>query len=91
MTEKEKALAGLEFMRGGKGLARAVGIILHANPDPDRYPCYKVVNAQGKLSDNFGFGGLEEQKRRLEADGIPVLGGRVDLQSYGWSPENPNR
>lgn len=76
---------------GNKKLSRVVGNILHVNPQPDVYPCYKVVNSKGKLSPNFGFGGLEGQKRRLEADGIPVLDGRVDLRSYGWSPENPNR
>lgn len=68
---------------GNKHLARAVGNILHVNPDPDRYPCYKVVNSQGKLAQNFGFGGLEEQKRRLEADGIEVIRGTVDLKKYG--------
>lgn len=68
---------------GNKNLARVVGNMLHVNPEPDRYPCYKVVNAQGKLSKNFGFGGLEEQKRRLEADGIEVVNGKVDLKKYG--------
>ncbi len=70
---------------GDKRLARAVGNALHSNPDPDRYPCYKVVNAQGKLSQNFAFGGLEGQKQRLEADGIEVVGGKVDMEKYRWS------
>lgn len=69
---------------GNKGLARVVGNVLHSNPDPDRYPCYKVVNAQGKLAAHFGFGGLEAQRRRLEADGIKVDGDRVDLVKFGW-------
>lgn len=71
---------------GNKNMARAVGNILHANPNPDFYPCYKVVNSQGKLSENFGFGGLEEQKRRLEADGIEVVNGKVDLKKHQWKP-----
>ena len=69
---------------GNKKLARVVGNILHRNPEPDRYPCYKVVTARGKLAKNFGFGGMEEQKRRLEADGICVSADTVDLTKYGW-------
>lgn len=68
---------------GNKHLARAVGNILHNNPRPDLYPCYKVVSAQGRLAANFAFGGMEEQQRRLEADGIQVVNGTVDLIKYG--------
>ena len=71
-------------MLGNKNLSRVVGNILHGNPDPDRYPCYRVVNAQGKLSAHFAFGGLEGQKRRLEAEGIQVADGKVDLEKYQW-------
>lgn len=69
---------------GNKKLARVVGNILHANPRPDLYPCYKVVNAQGKLAENFGFGGQEGQKARLEAESVEVKDDRVDLEKYGW-------
>ena len=50
---------------GDKRLARAVGNALHKNPDPGKYPCYKVVSAQGKLSEHFAFCVLEGQKCRL--------------------------
>lgn len=69
-------------------LARAVGGALHRNPDPDGIPCFRVVDSAGRLAVHFAFGGIEEQKRRLEADGIPVLGMRVDLRRYGWSFPN---
>lgn len=62
--------------------ARAVGNILHHNPDGDRYPCYKVVNSAGKLSCHYAFGGLSEQQKRLEHDGIMVQDGIVDLSRY---------
>ncbi len=68
---------------GDVRLARAVGNALHRNPDGDRYPCYKVVNSRGALSRAYAFGGMEEQKRRLEADGIVVVRGKVDLHLYG--------
>lgn len=69
---------------GNRHLARAVGNILHRNPDPQKYPCYKVVNAKGKLSPYFAFGGLSEQKRLLQSEGIPVENDTVDLKKYGF-------
>ena len=63
--------------------ARAVGNALHANPDPDYYPCYKVVNADGGLAEHFRLG-IEEQRRRLEKDGIIVNGDKVNLSDFIW-------
>ncbi|MGN0570029.1 MAG: MGMT family protein [Candidatus Fimenecus sp.] len=67
---------------GNKNLARAVGNALHRNPDGDKYPCYKVVNSKGELSRNYAFGGIEEQKKRLEKDGVKVFNYKVDLEKY---------
>lgn len=75
----------LAEMLGNKSLARAVGNALHSNPDGDKYPCYKVVNSKGELSPAYAFGGIEEQKRRLEREGILVENGKVDLKRYGYS------
>ena len=72
------------FAVGHPGAARAVGNSLHHNPDGEKYPCFRVVNAEGRLAKHFGFGGMEEQKRRLIADGIEVDGDRVDLGRYLW-------
>ena len=77
--------ATLAEMMGNRGFARAVGNALHKNPDGEKYPCYKVVNAKGELAPAFVFGGIEEQKRRLEAEGIEVKNGRVDLEKYGFT------
>lgn len=68
---------------GNPKMARAVGNILHKNPDPSRYPCFKVVNAQGALSPHFAFGGIAGQQKMLEAEGIRVENGKVDLAQYG--------
>lgn len=68
---------------GNRHWARAVGNALHANPDGDVNPCYRVVNSRGALSCAYAFGGREAQKRRLEADGIVVEGYTVDLSRYG--------
>ena len=71
-------------LAGDKKMARAVGNALHKNPDPEKIPCYRVGNAKGELSGAFAFGGADEQAKRLEADGIEVINGRVDLGKYRW-------
>lgn len=71
-------------MLGSKYYARTVGNILHTNPDGDLYPCYKVVTRDGTLSDSYAFGGINEQKRRLEKDGITVSDYRIDVEKYRW-------
>jgi O-6-methylguanine DNA methyltransferase len=69
---------------GNKNLSRAIGNILHINPDPIKYPCYKVVNHKGELSQNFGDGGITIQKERLEKDGIIVNNYKVNLKIYQY-------
>ncbi len=70
-------------LAGNRKMARAVGNALHKNPYPDTVPCYRVVNAKGELSGEFAFGGPGAQARLLEADGIRVVDGKVDLEKYG--------
>jgi methylated-DNA-protein-cysteine methyltransferase-like protein len=48
---------------------RKVGWALHANKDP-QVPCHRVVNKEGRLAPNFAIDGVEEQKRRLETEGV---------------------
>ncbi|MBR3004351.1 MAG: MGMT family protein, partial [Lachnospiraceae bacterium] len=70
-------------LAGNPRMSRAVGNALHKNPDPDGTPCFRVVNSKGELSGEFAFGGAGRQKALLEADGIEVVDGRVDLAKYG--------
>ncbi len=70
-------------MAGDKKMARAVGNALHKNPNPLEIPCYRVVNAKGELSGQFAFGGKGRQEKLLQADGIEVVDGKVDLEKYG--------
>lgn len=73
--------------------ARRVGHALHANKDP-KTPCHRVVNQKGELALNFAFSakgrsafggdGWEEQKRRLLAEGVGVVGRKVDLRKYSY-------
>jgi methylated-DNA-protein-cysteine methyltransferase-like protein len=65
--------------------ARAVGSALHKNPQPEKIPCHRVVNHQGKVAVNFGTGGWQEQKRRLLQEGIGFKNQlRVDLERHQW-------
>ena len=70
-------------LAGDKRMARAVGNALHKNPDPDNIPCFRVVNAKGELAGEFAFGGVGAQAKLLEAEGIEVINGKVDLKKYG--------
>ena len=71
-------------MAGNPRWARVVGYALHANPDPANIPCYRVVNRNGEVSKAFAFGGENAQIKLLQADGITVTDGRVDLTKYRW-------
>lgn len=67
-----KALANAMGTRG----CRAVGRLLGRNPEPDRFPCFKVVRSDGRLG---GFSlGKADKIRRLEKDGISVKNGRIE-------------
>lgn len=70
-------------LAGDKKMARAVGNALHRNPDPDNIPCFRVVNSKGELAGAFAFGGSGAQARLLEAEGVEVVNGKVDLAVYG--------
>ncbi len=65
---------------------RQIGTILHRNPNPDRYPCHRVVNWQGRLAPGFAFGGPAAQARLLKAEGIELVNDRVMLARYFYQP-----
>jgi len=79
---KVATYADVAEMAGDRRMARAVGNALHNNPDPEHIPCFRVVNAKGECSGSFAFGGEQEQERRLKAEGIELVNGRVDLDRY---------
>ena len=49
---------------------RYVGRILHENPDETTTPCHRVVTADGRIAPGYAFGGLGEQRKRLEKEGV---------------------
>ena len=69
---------------GNPRLSRVVGYALHVNPDPERIPCYRVVNRFGEVSKAFAFGGENMQVELLKADGVEFdENGRVKKE-YFW-------
>lgn len=77
-------------MLGRPQSARYVGFALHANPrpgmDPDSIPCHRVVFKDGSLAPGFAFGGPGEQRRLLEAEGVPFADEtHVDMPIAQWS------
>jgi len=58
---------------GWPGRARAVGNILKWTDEP--VPWWRVVNASGRLAP----GKEQDQARRLRAEGVTVVDGRVQL------------
>ena len=71
-------------LAGNKRWARVVGYALHANPDPENIPCYRVVNREGRVSEAFAFGGGNRQIELLEAEGVRLTDGCVDMKNYQW-------
>lgn len=69
---------------GNKRWARVVGYALHVNPDPDKIPCYRVVNKEGKVSEAFAFGGSNQQIELLMAEGVELANGYVNMKKYQW-------
>lgn len=56
---------------------RQVGKILHLNKDPEKIPCYRVVKSDGTLATGYAYGGKNEQKKRLETDGLRFSGNKI--------------
>ncbi|MBU0953074.1 MAG: MGMT family protein [Nanoarchaeota archaeon] len=67
---------------------RAVGQALKRNPDAPCIPCHRVVASTGLLG---GYAGtsprkIAQKKQLLEQEGVLILHGKIDLDTYGWSP-----
>lgn len=66
--------------------ARWVGHCLSQLPEGSTLPWHRVVAAGGRLSLPAGSPAGDEQRRRLAAEGIALLGSRLDIRRHGWHP-----
>lgn len=65
------------------GGARAVGYAMAACPSGRGIPWHRVVGAGGSLLIREPHGSL--QRRLLEAEGVRVDYGKIDMERYGWN------
>lgn len=65
--------------RAGTPSPRLVGRVLAELSDEDT-PWYRIVRANGAPAPQL----LAEQSQLLRAEGVLVIGGRVDLRRYRW-------
>lgn len=66
--------------------ARMVGRALRSLPDGSEVPWHRVVNARGQISLPDSSEAGQEQRRRLESEGVVFRAGRIDLAEYRWRP-----
>lgn len=65
--------------------ARWVGSAMRAVPTGSAVPWHRVINSQGKISLPSGSASADEQRARLEMEGIEFdEAGRVDFDRVGW-------
>lgn len=70
---------------GGAGTGpRVVGKYLHQNTDPDNIPCHRVVHSDGSLAPDYAFGGENQQKITLLAEGVRFKKNKVDIKLSLW-------
>lgn len=69
---------------GLPGRARLVGRVLgEAGPEPG-LPWQRVLRSDGRIAFPAGSRAFREQARRLRAEGVAVVRGKVDLRRFGW-------
>lgn len=71
-------LAGL-----GRG-ARRVGRALRELPHGSDVPWHRVLRAGGQIAFARQSDTFDKQCRRLEAEGVELRRGRVDMTRFGW-------
>ncbi len=76
---------GVEPVAYDRLRARWVGQAMHATPSGSDVPWQRVINSQGTISLPAGSAAAEEQRARLESEGVGFdERGRVDFRQVGW-------
>lgn len=88
LISKKSKFKSQKYKSKVKILSRAVGNALHSNIDPS-IPCHRVVDRDGRIAPSYGFGGANEQRRRLLTEGVRFVDNmHVDLSKYLWKEED---
>ena len=67
--------------------ARQVGYALRQLPKGHDVPWYRVIQSSGKIAFPKGSRAFREQSKRLAAEDVAILNGRVDMKKYRWQPD----
>lgn len=70
--------------------ARGVGWLLHSSTHKHKLPWQRIIKSNGQLSFPEHSQKFDLQKRKLEAEGVIVDNGRVDLKKYLWKKNSAN-
>lgn len=77
---------GVADVAGLPRRARLVGTVLRQTPTSRGVPWFRVINAGGRISFPVGSDSYARQRKLLENEGVDFVGGRVNLDRYGWPP-----
>ena len=75
---------GVADVAGLPRRARLVGTVLRQTPASRGVPWFRVINASGRISFPLGSDSYKRQRKSLENEGVDFVGGRVNLDHYGW-------
>lgn len=60
---------------GSPRAARAVGNIMHNNPDPKQVPCHRVIATNNKIG---GYAwGIKAKMKKLRTEGVVIKNGQI--------------
>ncbi|MGK0441582.1 MAG: methylated-DNA-protein-cysteine methyltransferase-like protein [Pseudohongiellaceae bacterium] len=85
-TGKVASYGQVAELSGLPGAARLVGTTMSKLPEGTLLPWHRVINSQGKLSRPHDSTAYQEQRLRLEAEGIVFNGLGIKLTTYRWQP-----
>lgn len=73
----------LAKLAGSPRAARAVGMCMRNNTNRNIVPCHRVVASNGELT-GYAFGGVNEKRKLLLAEGVSFNKEKVDLKVSHW-------
>lgn len=66
--------------------ARYIGKALGHLPIGHSVPWYRVIRTNGQIAFPIGSEKYEEQKGRLQEEGVEVYEGKIKMSKYRWNP-----
>jgi methylated-DNA-protein-cysteine methyltransferase-like protein len=67
--------------------ARQVSYALRHAPEKLALPWFRVVTSSGKIAFDTNSDAFEKQRNKLNADGVAVINGKVNMKKYRWAPD----